>query len=333
MKIKVRLAVTVLITSFILNPSTAFGDEILWEKRLPSGYIVNAGVDIQTVTSSSRLYSVGFYVNKSRPDSLISQIIMDKPLPNSPLSAEKKITGGIWIFSKTPDCINNKTCDQVVQVALPITDSLRETFEGITVNPIQYGNGDFDNFKASDCNAPVRIIQDQAGRGIYEIILSISCLKIPKTFYSYAYMSEDIGLSKAVFNFTNKAEVQYPFYELAEKNYIARGGFEAHNDLVAAEGAKNIALRISSESLVSISNNKKKIKSLQKSGKKGIAAKLNAKNVFLEKEVKSLKLSEQKLNSSEYSPNLKKNVLDLVKQIQKVININLEILNIDIGAK
>jgi hypothetical protein len=294
---------------------------------------VNAGVDIQTVTSTSRLYGVGFYTKKSNPDALIAQIIMDKPLSESPLGEEKKITGGLWLYSKTPYCMNEENCDQVVQVSLPITESLRETFEGTTVNPIQYGNGKYENFKASDCESPVRMIQNQSGRGIYEISLSISCLKIPKFFYSSAYMSEDIGLSKKVFNFTNRDSVDYPFHELAQKNYDARGGTQAHNILVTADGINNFATRIALETTKSIITKQANVKKLQKQGKKSLAIKVNTQIKKLQVEVKKLNSLQNELNPYVYSSGLKNRVLGVINQIRKINDINIESLRLALQSK
>jgi hypothetical protein len=332
-KVKISIALVACVLSLCLSASPSFADEILWEKKLPSGFIVNTGVDAQTVTSTSRLYGVGYYINKSNPDALIAQIIMDQPLSESPLSEEKKITGGLWIYSKTPYCINNEDCDQVLQVDLPTTESLREIFEGVAVNPIQYGNGKFENFKASDCESPVRMIQNLSGRGIYEITLSISCLKIPKSFYSYAYMSEDIGLSKKVFNFTNRDSVEYPFFELAQKNFDTRGGVQAHNTLVAAEGVNNFATRIASEVSKSIVKTQVKVKKLQKQGKKSLATKVNTKNKQLQVEVKKLNSLQSKLNPFIYTPDLKTRVLGVIEEIRKITDINIELLRLDLESK
>jgi hypothetical protein len=328
-----KFTLVALTVCFSLTSVSAFADEILWEKRLTSGYTVNSGVDIQTLTPASRLSGVAYYVNKSNPDALIAQIIMDQPLSDSPLSEEKKLTGGLWIFSKTPNCMAEENCDQVLQVHLPTSDSLKTNFEGLTLNPIQYGNGKLANFKASDCESPVRMIQNQSGRGIYEIVLSISCLNIPKSFYSYAYMSEDVGLSKKVFNFTNRDSADYPFYELAQKYYDSHGGFKGHNILVAAEGVNNLANRVISEAALNIVKTNAKVKKLQKQGKKSLSAKIAAKNKALQAEIKKLNSLQANFKPYDFTADLGNKAVAMISQLTIINNINIELLNLDLQSK
>ena len=325
---KAKISIALFASILSLNTSPSFADEKLWETKLSSGFIVNSGVDAQAVTSFSRLSSVGFYVDRSNPDSLIAQIIMDQPLSETPLSEDKKITGGIWIFSKTPNCLNDKKCDQVLQVSLPTSSSVRSEFEATSVNPIQYGNGDFENFKASDCLSPVRIIQNLSGRGVYEIALSITCLTIPKSFYSDAYMSEDVGLSKKIFNFTNSGSIDYPFFELAKNYYDSNGGFEGQNIRVAAIGMTNLATRTSLETNQFIIKMAAEAKKMEKRGKKGITVKMSAKSKLLQSELKKIQILQTKMNPLIYSTSLKNQSSEIGGKIAVILRIKGEMLRL-----
>ena len=331
LSMKSRVIVAILLSSIlslILNTSPSFANEKLWETKLSSGFTVNSGVDARAVTSFSRLNSVGFYVDRSNPDSLIAQIVMDQPLAESPLSEDKKITGGLWIFSKTPNCLNDKNCDQVLQVGLPVSSTVRSEFEATTVNPIQYGNGNFENFKASGCLSPVRLIQNQSGRGIYEIALSITCLAIPKSFYSYAYMSEDIGLSNKIFNFTNSGSADYPFFELAKKYYDANGGFEGQNIRVAAIGMKNLAIRTSLEANQFIFKMTAEAKKMEKKGKKGILVKMNAKSKLLQSELRKTQVLNTKMNPLIHSTSLRNQASEIGGKIAVILRVQGEMLRL-----
>lgn len=310
------------------NPISAFADETLWTRNLTSGYKVNQGVDIQTVTSGARLSMVGFYVNKSNPDLLIAQIFMDQPLREKPLSADKKIAGGIWLYSKTPNCLSEKNCEQVLQIALPTNDLVGADFISTNTEPIQYGNGNFENFKASGCSSPVRALQNLSGRGVYEIALSITCLGIPKSFYSYAYMSEDIGLSNKVYNFTNIDSADYPFFELAKKFYDANGGNDGYNTLLAAQGI----YKLTSQSLLTAKENLKNFKFMAKvltqKNKTKNAKKLTLKIKELELQIKELSKVQSASDFSKFAPDLKSRTATLSSLISKIIGLQSEMASL-----
>jgi hypothetical protein len=308
----------------LVNPINAYADETLWSRTSSSGYTVNQGVDIQTVTSGSRLSMVGFYVNKSNPDLLVAQIYMDQPLREQPLASDKKIAGGLWLYSKTRNCLNDKNCEQVLQIALPINNLVSADFISTDTEPIQYGNGNFENFKASGCLSPVRALQNLSGRGVYEIALSITCLGIPKSFYSYAYMSEDIGLSNKVYNFTNIDSTDYPFFELAKKHYDSNGGIDGFKILSAAQGIYKLTSQSLATAKENVKNFKVAAKILTQKNKAKNSKKLTGKIKELELQIKELKRVQSASDFSKFAPDLKSRTATLSSLLSKIIGLQSE---------
>lgn len=193
---------------------------------------VNQGVDIRQIPLFARLKNLSFRIPNSNPDTLIYGIRFSEKFDQSPLAASKKLNIGFWLWNSNGGCIDEGSCEQVLIANAPAqwagkypSEPSSNTVKVYRVNQVLGKSASESDFADAGCPAPWWI-DSKSNYGVIYFQLSISCLKIPATFYSYAFAGADTGIRPIPYNFIEKTLAINPVWQLAQNNYDSRGGRE-----------------------------------------------------------------------------------------------------------
>ena len=195
------------------NFQVANSSDILWNPGVGnelsgagSGLVLGAGIR-----------NTGLLVNKSNPDELIMQIIMNETFEDKPFTGKGRNLG-MWIYWPTNYCwaADKANCEGLFIVGEPLNPSSypsAKSSEFVFVN--KHDKAANINVKPTTCKAPWWIDSTYKSRDTWAFAVSITCLGIPKVFGWYAYSEISIGQKEVVADFTSVQQITYPFHELA----------------------------------------------------------------------------------------------------------------------
>jgi hypothetical protein len=199
---------------------------MLWDTSQGAlGPYVNPGVDIRQIPLYARLKDLIFKVPSSNADNLIYGIRFSERFDSSPFSPNKKLNVGFWIWHPNSPCIWEGDCSQVISVSAPTWSGAYPKAPGSNVvktffvSQVPGQNISQSSTKDSSCPASWWI-EPNPDYGVIYFQLSITCLKIPANFYTYAYSGADVGISPIPYNFTGTIEITNPVWYLAKNSYV-----------------------------------------------------------------------------------------------------------------
>jgi len=202
------------------NTQVANSTDILWNPAV-SNDLNNAGPGL---VPGAGIRTTGLLVNKSNPDELIMQIIMNDSFEDKPFSGKGR-NMAMWIYWPSNYCWSKDkaNCQGLFTVGEPYNPATypsAKSSEYIFVDKHEKASN--VNVKATTCKAPWWIESTFKSRDTWAFAVSITCLGMPKEFGWYAFSQIDIGQKDVVSDFTQVQTITYPFHDLAasaaEKN-------------------------------------------------------------------------------------------------------------------
>lgn len=169
------------------------------------------------VPKEAQLYQVRFRIPRNNPDELIAQIVFKEKLSEDLVIVDPDWNLGLWIYSPSIWCYGDqKNCDYIL--------SINPSYNGKSFIQKNGSHIDWNTAKVVDCPAPWRLDSKTEVKTVLSFHLSISCLGISKSFVSYAWSSQDIGLTPRPYHYTSPNYVDNGYYDLARQSYEKRGG-------------------------------------------------------------------------------------------------------------
>jgi hypothetical protein len=230
--IKNKVVSALLALAFLLihQPSNA-SETYIWQADVGGlGNVVNQGTDIRQIPLYARLNNLSFRITNSNPDGLFYGIRFSEGFDTSPLSEDKRINVGFWLWDTSVGCIEVGNCNLVLFAEAPSQWSGKYPFSA-SKNTIRIyrvdqvkGKSAYDSeLVDTGCPAPWWI-NPVPGYGVLYFQLSITCLGIPAEFYTYSFAGADIGIKPIPFNFIETTLVINPVWKLAKNSFEKNGG-------------------------------------------------------------------------------------------------------------
>jgi len=199
------------------NIQVANSNEILWNPGISNG-LYDAGSGL---VPGAKIRNTGLLIYKSNPDELIMKIIMSDSFEDKPFSGKGR-NMAMWIYWPLDYCWNESrgaNCEGLFTIGVPNFPTNYPTAKS-NEYILAYSHNKAANIdrKATTCKAPWWIEGTNKPRDTWAFAISITCLKIPKTFGWYAYSSIDLGQTDIATDFSLIQTITYPFHELAAKS-------------------------------------------------------------------------------------------------------------------
>jgi hypothetical protein len=186
----------------------------------------------------AQLKKVRFQIPRENPDKLIAQILLKNPLPAKKTFPDSKWIIGLWLYAPGLYCYGSNDCNYLLEI-LPSAGGLASIYK-------HKNNIDFDTRVLSDCKTPWYVKTDTNGDSVIAFDLSITCLNISSTYASYAFSSYDIGLEPRPWQFTSPKYIDNPYFQLAEKTYLANGAKSGLGTVVGSPDVENFKKSVES---------------------------------------------------------------------------------------
>ena len=223
MRKRILLSLVLLLSSFTTSNATAAEDYLL---SVDMSLIDNwSNNDSELLPQSAQIKQVRYRIPRSNPDNLIGQIVLDYPLSDKQELYNSKWNLGLWIFGNYHLCMNNKSCDFIINVYARYPKS---------ISILTWKKSTDEKSVVSDCPG-THFISDVDGKSVINFSMSISCLNLPKQFLSYAYSGYDVGITPMPYDFTTANYVDNPFHQLAKIQYDKNGGKAGLSNLGKSE--------------------------------------------------------------------------------------------------
>lgn len=216
------------------NFQVANSNEILWNPGLGSD--INSPPNL---VPGAKIRNTGMLVYKSNPDELIMKIIMNDSFEQMPFSGKGRNLGmTIWLGREGCYYSDRLDCERVHTIwapNYPSTYPSNKSSEYVSVynRDVKFAETPI----ASNCKAFWWIDSTYKNRDTWAFSVSITCLKIPKEFGTYAFSAIDIGQKDVAYDFSAPLNLVYPFHDLA-----ASAAAKNKESILPAQGKKQICV-------------------------------------------------------------------------------------------
>jgi len=207
----------VILLSFIIsllssNIQVANSNEILWNPGLGSD--INSPPNL---IPGAKIRNTGMLVYKSNPDELIMKVTMSDSFEQMPFSGKGRNLGmTVWLGKEGCYYSDRLDCQRIQTIWAPNNPSnypSNKSSEYVSVynRDVKFAETPI----ATSCKAFWWIDSTYKNRDTWAFSVSITCLKIPKEFGTYAFSSIDLGQKDVAFDFSAPLNLTYPFHDLA----------------------------------------------------------------------------------------------------------------------